>query len=199
MNCRRGTSERSWRSVSIGTLVPRIKLMQVIFEISPLYYMASMIFCYLDNPSSLIIFGISANVVSINDYYMQSIHILFSTQTFGVTGPFSLCIFQFSSIVTISAWILFLHCWDVQLHSLLFAEDRDRRKGGHQLLEGMLLCSGFVIMLNSLNVDSKFFSVMHIFSLVLFAGRREVEDRIIPRSIDADDSDGDVKDQDNER
>lgn len=63
----------------------------------------------------------------------------------------------------------------------------------------MLLCSGFVIMLNSLNVDSKFFSVMHIFSLVLFAGRREVEDRIIPRSIDADDSDGDVKDQDNER
>lgn len=65
--------------MSIGTLVPRIKLMQVIFEISPLYYMASMIFCYLDNPSSLIIFGISANVVSINDYYMQSIHILFST------------------------------------------------------------------------------------------------------------------------
>ncbi|XP_074561505.1 uncharacterized protein LOC141829542 isoform X2 [Curcuma longa] len=43
--------------------------------------------------------------------------------------------------------------------------DRDRRKGGHLLLEGT---------------------------------RREVEDRIIPRSIDADDSDGDVKDQDNE-
>ncbi|XP_074572986.1 uncharacterized protein LOC141829425 isoform X1 [Curcuma longa] len=46
-----------------------------------------------------------------------------------------------------------------------YAEDRDRRKGGHLLLEGT---------------------------------RREVEDRIIPRSIDADDSDGDVKDQDNE-
>ncbi|XP_042388991.1 protein CWC15 homolog A-like isoform X2 [Zingiber officinale] len=43
--------------------------------------------------------------------------------------------------------------------------DRDRRKGGHLLLEGT---------------------------------RREVEDRIIPRSIDADDSDGDVKDHDDE-
>ncbi|KAG6503757.1 hypothetical protein ZIOFF_036081 [Zingiber officinale] len=47
-----------------------------------------------------------------------------------------------------------------------YAEDRDRRKGGHLLLEGT---------------------------------RREVEDRIIPRSIDADDSDGDVKDHDDER
>ncbi|XP_042393720.1 protein CWC15 homolog A-like [Zingiber officinale] len=46
-----------------------------------------------------------------------------------------------------------------------YAEDRDRRKGGHLLLEGT---------------------------------RREVEDRIIPRSIDADDSDGDVKDHDDE-
>ncbi|KAL2483687.1 Cwf15/Cwc15 cell cycle control family protein [Forsythia ovata] len=44
-------------------------------------------------------------------------------------------------------------------------EDRDRRKGGHLLLEG---------------------------------SRREVEDRIIPRSMDADDADVDVKSDESE-
>ncbi|KAL2466894.1 Cwf15/Cwc15 cell cycle control family protein [Abeliophyllum distichum] len=44
-------------------------------------------------------------------------------------------------------------------------EDRDRRKGGHLLLEG---------------------------------SRREVEDRIVPRSMDADDADVDVKSDDSE-
>ncbi|KAL2945037.1 Protein CWC15-like protein A [Bienertia sinuspersici] len=44
-----------------------------------------------------------------------------------------------------------------------YGEDRDRRKGGHLLLEG---------------------------------SKREAEDRIIPRSVDADDSDVDVKSDD---
>ncbi|CAI9755016.1 unnamed protein product [Fraxinus pennsylvanica] len=44
-------------------------------------------------------------------------------------------------------------------------EDRDRRKGGHLLLEG---------------------------------SKREVEDRIVPRSVDADDADVDVKSDDSE-
>ncbi|KAF8409766.1 hypothetical protein HHK36_005845 [Tetracentron sinense] len=45
----------------------------------------------------------------------------------------------------------------------LVAEDRDRRKGGHLLLEGI---------------------------------KRDAEDRIIPRNVDADDSDVDVKSDD---
>ncbi|CAA2953681.1 CWC15 homolog [Olea europaea subsp. europaea] len=50
-------------------------------------------------------------------------------------------------------------------HIFYVAEDRDRRKGGHLLLEG---------------------------------SKREVEDRIVPRNVDADDADVDVKSDDSE-
>ncbi|KAF8410886.1 hypothetical protein HHK36_003423 [Tetracentron sinense] len=51
----------------------------------------------------------------------------------------------------------------VLILNLLVAEDRDRRKGGHLLLEGI---------------------------------KRDAEDRIVPRNVDADDSDVDVKSDD---
>lgn len=72
------------------------------------------------------------------------------------------------------------------LNFFVVADDRDRRKGGHLLLEGEYYL-GFYLVCKQL-------ILCNVIHLTYFTGaRRDTEDRLIPRSVDADDADVEVK------
>ena len=62
----------------------------------------------------------------------------------------------------------------------LVAEDKDRRKGGHLLLEGdSTRCFCFCFLTAKI--------IRSLTSQIITGSKREIEDRMIPRSADADD------------
>lgn len=84
---------------------------------------------------------------------------------------------------------IFPLCCAILIGLYVVADDRDRRKGNHLLLEGEIIVPVFSTL--KLQV---YWQLTNLF--IPIGTKRDIEDRIIPRSVDADDSDVEAKSYD---